>query len=193
MPKFLNISAKRIRLSTKSNKRPKEWERRRSGRLSVCENSKRRQLIDRLKSTLWEPRELSRRARDRPEKEKSSSRQRGWESKLTSKKLDKSNSLRRLLPLLSRLASKEKTTCTRSRSKSRSSCKRGRSKKIESKPSSNTLTRSDPRFRITKILRSKIDWTTWKREERLERKSIWRETRSRTSNKPKYRNSKTLE
>ena len=53
---------------------------------------------------LCEPRERSKRVRDKPEKEKSLNRPRGRESKLTSKRLDKSNSLKRQLPLPSRLA-----------------------------------------------------------------------------------------
>ena len=47
--------------------------------------------------------------------------------------------------------------------------------------------RSEPRLLPTKIFQSKIDLTTWKKVERSERKSTWREIRSKTSRLPKYR------
>lgn len=99
---LLSISVKRTRLNMRNNKRPKELEKKKRGKSSVCENSKKRQLTDRLRLMLCEPREPSRRARDKPEKEKSLNRPRGKESKLTSKRLDKSNSLRRRPPLPNR-------------------------------------------------------------------------------------------
>mgnify|MGYP001322593212 CR=1 FL=1 len=95
---LLSTSAKRTRLNMRNNKKPKELEKKKRGKSNVYESSKKRQLTDRLKSMLYEPRERSRRARDKPEKEKSLNRPRGKESKLTSKRLDKSNSLKRHLP-----------------------------------------------------------------------------------------------
>lgn len=187
----LNISAKKTRLSMRSNKRPKGWEKKKKERSSVCENCKKRLLTDKLKSTPWEQREPLRRVRDRPEKEKSLNRPRGKESKPILKKQDKNNSKKKPLPWPSKLASREKTTCTRSKNKNRSSCKKGKSKKIENKRSLNILTRSEVRLLITKISRSRIDWTTWRKAEKWERKSTWRETRSRTSRRPKYRNCRT--
>ena len=82
----------------RNNKKPKELEKKKRGKSNVCESSKKRQLTDKLRSMLCELRELLRRARDKPEKEKSLNRPRGKESKLTSKRLDKSNSLKRHLP-----------------------------------------------------------------------------------------------
>lgn len=100
--RLLSTSAKRTRLNMRNNKKPKELEKKKRGKSNVCESSKKRQLTDKLRSMLCELRELSRRARDKPEKEKSLNRPRGKESKLTSKRLDKSNSLKRHLPLLNR-------------------------------------------------------------------------------------------
>lgn len=118
-----------------------------------------------------------RREKDKQEKEKSLSMPKDNASKLISRKLGRSNSKRKLLPLPSKPESRERTTCTKSRNKSKSNFKRERLKKIESKHSSTTPTRLEDRFQITRISRSKKDSTTWKRAERLERKSIWRETR----------------
>ena len=98
-----NINAKRIKLNSRLSKRLKGLEKKKRGKSNVCESSKKRQLTDRLKSMLFELRERSRRAKDKPEKEKSLNRPRGKESKLTSKRLDKSNSLKRHLPSQNRL------------------------------------------------------------------------------------------
>ena len=100
---LLSTSAKRTRLNMRNNKKPKESEKKKRGKSNVCESSKKRQLTDRLRSMLYEPREHSRRVRDKPEKEKSLNRPRGKESKLTSKRLDKSNSLKKHLPSQNRL------------------------------------------------------------------------------------------
>ena len=190
---LLIISVKRTRLNMRSNKKPKELEKKKRGKSNVYVSCKRRLQIDRLRLMLSEQKEPSRRERDKPEKEKSLNRPRGRESKLTSKRLDKSNSLKRLLPLPSRLAWREKTICTRSKNKNRSSCKKGKSKKIESKLSSIIQARSEPRLRPTKIFQSKIDLTTWKKVEKSERKLTWREIRSRTSRQPKYQSCRKLE
>ena len=99
---LLIISVKRTRLNMRSNKKPKELEKKKRGKSNVCVSFKRRLLIDRLRLMLSGQREPSRRERDKPEKEKSLNRPRGRESKLTSKRLDKSNSLKRHLPLLNR-------------------------------------------------------------------------------------------
>ena len=99
-----SISVKRTRLNMRNNKRPKELEKKKRGKSNVCVSSKKRQLTDRLRLMLYGQREPSRRERDKPEKEKSLNRPRGRESKLTSKRLDKSNSLKRHLPSPSRLA-----------------------------------------------------------------------------------------
>ena len=49
---LLSISAKRTRLNMRSNKRPKESEKKKKGKSNVYENSKRRQLTDRQKLML---------------------------------------------------------------------------------------------------------------------------------------------
>ena len=92
-----------------------------------------------------EPREPSKRERDRLGKEKSLSRQRELESKPISRKLDRSNSKRKPLPLLSKPESREKTTCIKFKNKSKLNFKRERLRRIESKPSSITLSRSEVR------------------------------------------------
>ena len=83
---------------------------------------------------LSEARDLLKKVRDKPEKEKSSSRPRDNASKLIWRKLVKSNSKRKLQLWLSRLVWKEKTTCTRFRSKSKLSCRRERLRRIENRP-----------------------------------------------------------
>lgn len=60
-------------------------------------------------------------------------------------------------------------------------------KRTESRPLSTTPTKSEVKSRLMRMLRSKIDLTTSRKAEKLERKSIWRETRSKTSRLPKYR------
>ena len=68
---------------------------------------------------LLELREPSRRVRDKQEKEKSLSKPRDKEFKLILRKLDRSNSKRKLLLWLSRLELKERTTCIKSKNKSK--------------------------------------------------------------------------
>ena len=149
------------------------------------ENSRKKQPIDKQKSMLLEPKELLKRAKEWLEKEKSSNKPRDKESKPTSNWPDKSNSKRRLKLWLSRLEWREKTTCIRSRNKSRSSSRKERSRRTESRPSSITLPRSEPRLESTKISRNKKDWTSWSKAERCGRKSTRREIRSKTSKQPR--------
>ena len=119
--------------------RLKESKTRRKEKFKDSESSKRKLLIDKLKSMLSEPRELSRREKDKPEKEKDSStkRDRGLQPILRSP--DKSNSKRSNHPSLSKPGSKEKTTCSKSKSKSKSRCKREGSRKRKRMPWSITL------------------------------------------------------
>jgi len=87
---------------------------------------------------------------------------------------------------------KERTTCIKSRSKNKLNSKREKWKRTESRQLSTTPARSEVRSQTMRILRNKIDWTIWKREEKSERKSIWREIRSRTFKLPKYRSLRML-
>ena len=128
-----------------------------------------------------------RRARDKPEKEKSLKMPRESEFKLILRRLDRGNSRRKLLPSLSKLESREKTTCIKSKNKNKLSCKREKSRKIESKHSLIILIKSEDKLLKTRILRSKKDWITWKKAEKLEKKSTWNGKRSRIFNKVKYR------
>jgi len=73
-------------------------------------NFKKRLLIDKLKLMHSEQREHSKKAKDKPEKERDWNNKRGKEFKLTSKLLDKDNSLRNKPVLQNKLESKEKTT-----------------------------------------------------------------------------------
>ncbi len=68
---------------------------------------------------LLEPREPSRRVRDKHVKEKSSNKPRDKEFKLIWRKPDKNNSKRKLQLWLSKQELKERTTCTKSRNKSK--------------------------------------------------------------------------
>ena len=71
--------------------------------------------------------------------------------------------------------------------------KREKLRKIESKHLSITLTRSEVKLLPTKTSKSKKDWTTWRKAERSEKKSIWKGKRSSRFNKVKYRISKKPE
>ena len=156
---LLSIRGRRIRWSLRNNRRHKGSERRRSVKFKDLESFKKRLLIDRLKLMLYEPRGHSKRESDKLEKEKDSNKLREKESKLISKKPDKSNSKRRHQHLQNRLELKEKTTCIKFRSKNKLSSKRGRLKKIENKPSLIIHIKSGDRLMPTRILRSKIDST----------------------------------
>ena len=84
-----------------------------------------------------------------PEKEKSLSRPRDNAFKLTWRKLDRSNSKKKLLPWLSKQESKERTTCTRFRNKSRLNFKKERLKRIENRLLSTILTKLEARLMLT--------------------------------------------
>lgn len=71
--------------------KPRESKRRKKERFKDSESFKRRQLTDRLKSMLLGPRELSKRARDKPENVKDLSSKRDSASRLTSSWLDRDN------------------------------------------------------------------------------------------------------
>ena len=98
MLKLQSINVKRIRWNLKPNKKLKDLRKKRSAKYKDSESFKRRLLIDKLRLMHSEPRELLKKEKEWPEKEKSSSKQKGREFKLTSRKLDKSNSRKKLLP-----------------------------------------------------------------------------------------------
>ena len=193
MLKLQSINVKRIRWNLKPNKKLKDLRKKRSAKYKDSESFKRKLLIDKLRLMHSEPREPSRKVREWPEKEKSSSKPKGKEFKLTSRKPDKSNSRRKLLPWLNRLEWREKTTCTKSRNKSKLNSKRERLRRIESKPLLTILKRLEARLAPTRKSRNKKDWTSWNKAERSERKSTWREKRSKISNRPKQTNSRPQE
>merc|ERR1711934_923766 len=93
---------------------------------------------------------------------------------------------------LNRLELKERTTCIKFRNKNKLNFKKEKWRRTESRQLLTTPKRLEVRSQPTRILKSKIDWTTWKREEKSERKSIWRETRSRTFKLQKYRSFRML-
>ena len=186
-----STNALKTNRNSKNSKRLKESEKKKKERSNDLESSKRKLQIDKLKSMLCEQREPSKREKDKLEKEKSSNRPRDSVSRLTSRRQDKSSSRRKPLPQPSRLEQKERTTCTRFRSRSKSSCRKEKSKRIESRHSLITLIRSGLRLQPTKISKSKIDLTSWKKAERLEKKSTMREIKSREFSKPKYRSFRT--
>ena len=68
---LLNTKGKRTRLSLKNNKKLRDWEKKKSVRSRDSESFRRRLLIDRLKLMPWGPKELSKRVKEMPEKEKS--------------------------------------------------------------------------------------------------------------------------
>ena len=88
--------------------RSKKTRRRRKSRGS--ESCRRRLLIDRLRSMHSEPREPSKKEKDRPERGRDLSTKNAKESSLTLKLLDKPNLLRNKRVWLNKLVSKEKTT-----------------------------------------------------------------------------------
>ena len=96
--KLLSINGKRIRWSSKPNKKLKDSKKKRNVKYKDLENFKRRLLIDKLRLMHSEPRELLKKVKEWPEKEKSSSKPKEYEFRLTSRRLDKSNSRRKLLP-----------------------------------------------------------------------------------------------
>ena len=188
MRPLLSTNELKTNKNLRSNRRPRDSEKKRNGKSSAYVSSKKRLPTDRPKLMPSEPKEHSKRARDKPEKEKSSSKPRDSEFRLTLRRPGKSNSRKRQWPWPSRLASKERTTCTRSRNKSRSSCRRERSRRTGSRHSLTTPIRLGRRLPTTMTSRSRIDSISWRRAERSERKSTWREKRSNPFNRPKYRN-----
>ena len=146
-----SINEQRIKENSSTNKNFNVRRKKRSVKSKDSESFKKKPPTDRPKSTPSEPREPSKRAKEWPEKEKSSSKPKDSASRPTSRRPDKSNSRRRLLPWLSRPEWNERTTCTRSRNRSRSNCRRERSRRTESRPSLITRTRSEARLLPTKI------------------------------------------
>jgi hypothetical protein len=71
-----------------------------------------------------EPREHSKKAKDKPEKERDLSNKSGKEFKLISNLPDRYNSLRNKLVLQNKLESKEMTTCPKSKSKNKLNSKK---------------------------------------------------------------------
>ena len=76
MSKLQSINAKRIRWNSKPNRKFKDSKKKRSAKYKDLESSKRRLLIDKLRLMHSEPKELSKKVKEWPEKEKSSSKQR---------------------------------------------------------------------------------------------------------------------
>jgi hypothetical protein len=74
--RLLSINAKRISRNLRPNKKIKERRKRKSAKFRDLESFKRRLLTDRLRLMPLEQRELSRREREMPEKEKSLNRPR---------------------------------------------------------------------------------------------------------------------
>jgi hypothetical protein len=74
MMKLQSIKGKRIRWNSKPSKKVKDSKKKRSAKYKDLESFKRRLLIDKLRLMHSEPRELSRKVKEWPEKEKSSSK-----------------------------------------------------------------------------------------------------------------------
>ena len=165
-----NIKETRIKKNMKLKWRPRESRRRRKEKSKDLENSKRRLLIDKLKLMLLEPRELSKKARDKPEKERDWSNRREKESRLISKLPDKDNSLKSNQTLLSKPESKERTIWIKSKSKSKLSNKKERSRRRRRRPYKITLKKLEVKYTIRSKSKNKIDLTILRRAEKSERK-----------------------
>lgn len=74
--KSLSIKEPRTKRSTKLNLRPLELRMKKKRKSKDLESSKKKLLIDKLRSMLLGPRELSRKAKDKPENVKDSSTKR---------------------------------------------------------------------------------------------------------------------
>jgi len=106
----LNIKEIKIKKNLKLKWRHKESRRRRKEKSRDLENFKKRLPIDKLKLMLLELRELSRKVKDRLEKERDWSNKREKEFKLISKLQDKDNSQRSKEILQNKPELKERTT-----------------------------------------------------------------------------------
>lgn len=166
----LSIKEIRIKKNLKLKWRHKESRRRRKEKSRDLENFKKRLPIDKLKLMLLEPRELSRKVKDRLEKERDWSNKREKEFKLISKLQDKDNSQRSKEILPNKPELKERTTWTRSKSKSKSSNKKERLRRRRRKPSKTTHSKSEVKYTIRSKSKSKTDLTTLRKAERSERK-----------------------
>jgi hypothetical protein len=127
--KLLPIKKPETKRSMRLNLKPRESKTRRKKKFKDLESSKRRLPIDNLKSMPSEPREPSKKVRDKLGREKDSSIRRGRESKLILRLLEMCSSKRNRVLWPSKLELRERTTCYRSKSKSKSSSKRERSRK----------------------------------------------------------------
>ena len=165
-----SIKEARIKKNTKLKWRPKESRKRRREKFKDLENSKRKLLTDKLKLMHLEPRELSRRARDKPEKERDWSNRREKESRLILKLPDKDNSLRSNQTLPNKPESKERTTWIKSKSKSKLSNKKERLRRKRRRPCKITLKKLEVKYTIRSKSKNKIDLTILKRAEKSERK-----------------------
>ena len=92
--KSLSIKEPRTKRSTKLNLRPLELRMKKKRKFKDLESSKKKLLIDKLRSMLLGPRELSRKEKDKPENVKDSSTKRDKESRLILRLPDRSSSLK---------------------------------------------------------------------------------------------------
>lgn len=97
------------------------------------ESFKKKLLIDKQKLMPWEPRELSKKVRDKPEKERDLNKPRDKEFKLISKSPDKDNSQKNNQVLVNKLELRERITWTKSKNKNKQKCKKKKSKKAKNK------------------------------------------------------------
>jgi hypothetical protein len=94
----------------KLNVKLRESRMRKKEKSKDSENYKKRLLIDKLKLMPSAPKELSKKVKDKPEKERDLNNKRGREFKLIWKLLDKDNFLKSKLVLLNKLELKERIT-----------------------------------------------------------------------------------
>jgi len=126
---------------------------------------------------LLELKELSKRVKDKQEKEKDSSNKKEKESQLNSKLLDKDNFPKNNLVLLNRLELKERITWIRFKSKSKLKQWKKELKKKRRRLFKTIKRKFKLKSQPTNLWKSKIDLTTSKKAKRLEMQFSLTETR----------------
>ena len=181
MKPFIGITKKSSRLSTKGSSKKRESRKKRRENCRRWENSKRKLLIDNLKLTLWGPREHKKNRRETPESENCSSNRRELDSWLTLIKLGPNNSRNVRDSLLSKQKLKSLNSWESSKIKNlKKKEKRGLSKRVKTL---SWLTKRtwDCKSCRTQMQRSRVGWTTLKKEDSLELPKLTRSSNLRPS------------